>query len=600
MSNSDDRWPDDPDRLRSIETEPSRTIRVPADALSGTVLDERFRIEQDLTSVGADSGGFGLVYLATDLKLLGRKVVVKILQRNAIANEEVSRKFQHEKEALIRLDHPNIVRILDSGTLSSGDPFIVMEYIAGLSLKRHLEQAGRLAFSEAAGIISPVSRALSAAHAKGIIHRDIKPANIMLSPHDDGGFHVRVIDFGIARVENSKLAPVTMVSRGLGTPAYIAPEQLRGDIELTPAADIYSLTIVIYEMLTGTRPFEPESPVQMYALQQDGVTHPAGTLRSDLPPEADALISKALDFDPAKRPQNMKEFGEAITEALLSGTLRSMPRRPQTGTPTELEFEMPADLAPPDTPSFPVVEPLSPRRPITAHPKFSKVLLLSLMGLVVLAAVAVPAGIAIRNSMSSGSRPSEVVSTGSLDDERVIKPAETAKPESRLGVSMSVQKPNGTTSAITAGGDKLDAKDKFTLIFEAFESGYLFAIAETRLPDGSSQFNFLFPTPVSNGGLAQVAKGDRIETPRNSFDGPSGTETVWLIWKKEDTAELGSIRQNAFDNGGAVKDAALQRWLQNLIREFGSVSRAEMDTAKGQRILNGKDGTIVYPFEIKH
>jgi serine/threonine-protein kinase len=126
---------------------------VASDAMVGQMLDNRFLIKKDLTDGGADAGGIGLVYLAQDSKLMNRQVVVKILQKAAIENPDILRKFQHEKEALIRLDHPNIVRILDSGTLSDGNPFMVMEYIAGYSLRRMLSERKPLSLAFCAHVI---------------------------------------------------------------------------------------------------------------------------------------------------------------------------------------------------------------------------------------------------------------------------------------------------------------------------------------------------------------------------------------------------------------------------------------------------------------
>lgn len=176
------------------------------DKLIGQMLDGRFLIEKDLTEGGADAGGIGLVYLAQDLKLLGKEVVVKILQNAAAQNENIVRKFQHEKEALIRLDHPNIVRILDSGTLSDGNPFMVMDFIEGYSLRRKLRDHRKLPLAECAHLIETIGTALGVAHSKKVLHRDIKPENVMLTPEAEGYERVRLIDFGIARVEESKLA----------------------------------------------------------------------------------------------------------------------------------------------------------------------------------------------------------------------------------------------------------------------------------------------------------------------------------------------------------------------------------------------------------
>lgn len=284
--------------------------------LVGQTLDSRFRIERNLMDSGADKGGIGLVYLAQDIKLMNKEVVVKILQKTALEENDLIRKFLHEKEALIRLDHPNIVRILDSGTLSDGNPFMVMEYIEGHSLRRELSNKRQLSFESAAHVIECVSDALSMAHAKKILHRDVKPANIMLTPQEDGFDRVRLIDFGIARVEESELAPATIVQGLVGTPHYMAPEQLAGGLNLTPATDVYATAIVAYELLTGDLPFKPQSIPEMYHLEKEGVKIAPRQLRPDLSEEAEQILLSALEFDPTARPQNARAFGRELAAAL--------------------------------------------------------------------------------------------------------------------------------------------------------------------------------------------------------------------------------------------------------------------------------------------
>src|SRR5580765_996100 len=232
--------------------------------LVGQRLDGRFFIEKNLTDDGGDVGGIGVVYLAKDTKLMGKDVVVKILQEKALEHKDIVRKFLHEKEALIRLDHPGIVRILDSGTLTGGNPFMVMEYIEGYSLRKPMRASKQLPLYVVANVIESATDALSAAHAKDILHRDIKPENIMLTPQEDGPDRVRLIDFGIARVGDSQLAPETEVPRAIGTILYIAPEQLMGRHDLTATADIYASAIVAYEMVTGQLPFKPKTHTDMY------------------------------------------------------------------------------------------------------------------------------------------------------------------------------------------------------------------------------------------------------------------------------------------------------------------------------------------------
>ncbi len=304
----------------SVETEVITIDFLKSDALVGQILDGRFLIVKDLTESGADAGGIGLVYLAKDKKMMDREVVVKILQKSALENADLLRKFQHEKEALIRLDHPNIVRILDSGALADGNPFMVMEYIAGYSLSKVLRETGKLPFDFIAHVTESVTDALSAAHSQKILHRDIKPANIMLTPQEENFERVRLIDFGIARVGDSRLAEETKAFFSVGTLQYIAPEQLEGNLAQTPATDIYAFAIVLYQMLTGKLPFEPHNPVEMFVMQKEGVKIPPGDLRNNLPAEAEKVLLSALEFEPDKRPQNARAFGRRLAKILRDNT----------------------------------------------------------------------------------------------------------------------------------------------------------------------------------------------------------------------------------------------------------------------------------------
>ena len=230
-----------------------------ADPLVGRLIANRYRIQKKL-----GEGGIGLVYLAADQRMMGRSVVIKVLLDAMTGRRDLLRKFDHEKEALSRLDHPGIVSILDSGTLENGKPFIAMPFVEGRTLQQILGRTSRL--GQLRQIIESVTGALAAAHSKGVLHRDVKPANIMISPLPNGKLRVMLIDFGIARVFESQISPVTEVGRPVGTILYVGPKQLEGSPIQTPAGDNYSCGIVAYEMLTGRLPFEPTSMIDMVRL----------------------------------------------------------------------------------------------------------------------------------------------------------------------------------------------------------------------------------------------------------------------------------------------------------------------------------------------
>ena len=237
-------------------------------------------------------GGMADVYLAEDTKM-GRQVALKILHPQYAGDESFVERFRREALSAAKLQHPNIVQIYDSG--QQGDfNFIVMEYVEGRSLKDYLTQQGQqLEIAEASRIAREVLTALAYAHRAGLVHRDIKPGNILLS--EDG--KVQVTDFGIARAE----AGSTMTQTGtiLGTAYYLSPEQAQG-LPLDGRSDIYSLGVVVYEMLTGRRPFEGDSPVSIAYKHVREMPRPPSAHRGDIPRSLEAIVMTAM----AKRPED--------------------------------------------------------------------------------------------------------------------------------------------------------------------------------------------------------------------------------------------------------------------------------------------------------
>ena len=233
------------------------------------------------------------IFRATDSKL-GREVAVKVLRPEYGSDAQFVERFRHEAQAAASLSHPNIVQVYDFGTDPAG-PYIVMEQVAGGDLSVALGEHGALPPTAVARIGQQVADALVAAHARGLIHRDIKPSNILLSP--DG--RVQVADFGIAHV--AARSPVTSTGITLGSVLYFSPEQARGDTA-SPASDVYSLGLVMYELLTGQRPFSGDSPAAVAVARLSGSVPSPMLVRAETPPPLDAIVRWCLAVDPAARP----------------------------------------------------------------------------------------------------------------------------------------------------------------------------------------------------------------------------------------------------------------------------------------------------------
>ena len=253
-------------------------------------------------------GGMAKVFKAID-KRLGRPVAVKVLAP-ALANDQAFvQRFQREAEAAARLNHPNIVGVFDSGSV--GDVhYIVMELVEGRTLAEILAQDGRLLPERASEIGESVCSALTAAHAAGIVHRDVKPGNIMITPRGE----VKVMDFGIARMDTGQT--VAQTAAVMGTASYLSPEQAQGG-PIDARSDIYSVGIVLYEMLTGRPPFAGDSAVSV-AMQhvQEAPVPPSQTV-SGIPPTLDSIVMRAMSKNAANRYQSADSFRRDLESARL-------------------------------------------------------------------------------------------------------------------------------------------------------------------------------------------------------------------------------------------------------------------------------------------
>lgn len=274
---------------------------------TGKTLNGRYRIERFLAR-----GGAGAVYIARDEQLAGRAVAVKFLEH---PDPWLKTKFREEMEALARIDHHGVVGILDVG---EDPPFLVIEYIDGVTLRSEI-QKGPMEISRVARLIRQIGSAVGAAHEKGVLHRDLKPENIMIERAGTASETVRLIDFGIARVDRPDNETLTHTTRFAGTTPYMAPEQLAG--RPSAASDTYAIGVLAYEMLSGQRPFIAASPVELYEQQRSGCRTDPHRLRPEIPPAAAQTILKQLSFKPENRSSSAAEAGEQITAA-LEGHLR--------------------------------------------------------------------------------------------------------------------------------------------------------------------------------------------------------------------------------------------------------------------------------------
>src|SRR5258706_14265714 len=289
------------------------------DPLLGETLAEKYLIEQLIKR-----GGMGSVYRGKHV-MMDKTVAIKVLRPSLAGDDVVVARFSREARAASRISHPHAVSVTDFGEAESGVVFLVMEYLDGRTLKDLLRSEGPMTLERTVEIIRQVSGALDAAHQQGVIHRDLKSDNIMLS-QTNGGDWAKVLDFGIAKIQQPEGArdnDITAANLVIGTPQYMSPEQCSQSGPIDARSDVYSLGVIVFEMLAGRVPFTGDSPT-VIMMKQVGDDPPSVLdARPDLGASIDNLIKKAL----AKRPADRFQTAVALSDAL---TLAAAHQRPIT------------------------------------------------------------------------------------------------------------------------------------------------------------------------------------------------------------------------------------------------------------------------------
>jgi serine/threonine protein kinase len=516
--------PSEGDASRSQGAEAESTSVAEPDRHAGEVLKERYRLDRVL-----GRGGFGIVYLAHDLELHEKPVVIKML-RDHVDRAWFLRKFDEECKALARIDHPGVVGILDQGETPDRRRFLVMEYVPGPTLQSAIADDGGMDLARVGRLIGQIGEALGAAHDHGICHRDLKPANIILRDLGRGQEMPVIIDFGVATV-TEVLRSDSVTTRIAGSYPYMAPEQHLGHPEL--ASDTYSLGVIAYEAVTGRRPFDEESAAAVFASQRQGIKIKPRTLRHDLPQDAEAAVLKALAYDPKDRYAHPTEFGAELAGALNAVTARpdSLRRRRWMN-----RFRM-AGIA---------------------------MVLFALVGILIRLRPDLPAATSSRSPLS----------------------------ERTMSYSVLVQKyRNGRAfqQPLLLSREMLFPPDYgIRLMFNFSQIGYLYLLSED--PSSSKNtpvYNVLFPAPFYNGGSALLQPNQEVQVPPDEkrffrFDQQVGLEKVWVIWARTSAPELEAVKPwvNFQDRGrikNAVQTLAIERFLA---KEAEPPPRVERDATR--------------------
>lgn len=519
---------------------PPATESESEDSLIGSTIDGRYVVESRLAV-----GGMARVYLARDLTVDPKRVVVKVLLEESLRNEGIVRKFHGEKKALALVAHPGVVAILDAGELPDKKPYLVMEYVAGVSLRDLIRAKPEgLPFERVASIVRGIGSALDAVHREGIYHRDLKPENVMLQKLGATEEQVKVVDFGIAKVKASVLGPTPIEdSVTMGTAAYMSPEQLHGD-KVSAPSDVYSFAVVAYELLTGRRPFVFETPADLWEQQRQGIRAKPTALRPKLSEDAEAIILNGLSFKPQVR-CHAGEFGERLSRALLAD---------------------------------------SPKSPDGRRPKTGQWLALATAAVLVLAVLTAAYWMVWRPW------------SGTTTNTRSTK-------YRTLSYSFTVQKMRDGKPYLeqfeSSGEKTFESGDQFRLNVTNRQVGYLYVFSQG--PPEQEAFTIIHPTPKKNEGSARLEQNQDLQTNWNTFTGETGNERLWIIWSATPVTALEIARHEAFKNDGSITEATAVRNLRDFLSEHSNPPPdTNKDAPKQRTTIRASGDLLVKLVELEH
>lgn len=592
----------------------------------GQIVDGRYVIQAKI-----GEGGMGAVYHAIDSRNFNRAVALKVInsKNQVFSAESAHLRLKREKEAYLRITHPNVVQVFDSGSTPEGDLYIVQEFILGESLENFLKKRKQLSFEDISWIVPQIASALEAAHSEGIIHRDLKPSNVMLQNLSGGGRQVKVIDFGIAKIEQSAiLQPLTATGSFIGTAWYAAPEQLDNQ-SASPSTDLWALAVIVYEMVTGVCPYRENTISKIVISQMNGPKQPQ-KLRPDLPIAAQRVIMKSLRYRPEERYPEISLYCNALLESIgrRSNTesenesleeTRLLPKQVVTAgkAPTNSKTADPPtsdSISADDETQLCSTSPQTDIRTLDDSPSASKPTLHDPQeAIIAQGTTSQPPSHTLHTEVYSSKKPKNLTMilvaaglllTGVLAVNLYFS-RETSGPLPNTSKAIPTSRPISLSYRLlvndlrsepffASGREIYRSGDRFKLLVTPSDRGYLYIINEA--PNG--ELTLLFPADHLNSGSPVVERNQEVSLPQEwyEFDKTIGAERLFLVLADEPVSELEALRYKKGEEPSKPKHKfpAAIKWL-NEKKQGVRVDEQDFTT-----ILQANDRPLVSKITIQH
>jgi serine/threonine protein kinase len=559
----------------------------------------RYKVERLL-----GKGGMGAVYLAEDVRLK-RWVTLKFLSSTGADNQNLMRRFEREVFAASALNHPNILTVHDFIT-EEDMKIIVAEYIEGESLRDKMN-GGQLPLNEVLRIIEQVASALSATHNAGIIHRDIKPENIMI--RNDG--IVKILDFGLAKLteqaeENldsevkTKIRRLTVSGMVIGTPSYMSPEQVRGQKNINGQTDIWSLGVILYEMITGQIPFSGDTAGDRIASILKTDLPAVSRIMDDCPPEIESIIRKALAKNVRDRYQAIEGFALDIKHFRQRLDLEAELKRSNTADPLPQNIsketkDSDSDFFEASTKNFIKVAHTSVATEERATVKSRQLPVILVAALLVSLSIA---GFIFWKNFAGGASNSKVSENSNLQ-------TVPARPEREISYYLDVQKMrNGRPFEEpfrASGREVFESGYKFRMVLESDTDGFLYIFNEGKNEKGETEYYLLQPTSPEKD-AARIKAKRKIQTAYNVFGGGKGTEIVWVIWTKNENEFIENAKKAAIEEGGGgiVNDNNSLLLNEFLLQHDKDDKKIDKESSKEVTTVKSTGDFIIHRIDLEH